>query len=279
MNKWFVILFSIQFFSSCSNNDPKVELIAKVYDAELTRNELQDELRTKNILTDSQKYADVYVNNWVSNQVILRNAKEIETKQLNSINAKVEKYKNQLLIHYYQNKLIEEQLDTIISEEEIVKFFNNHKSDFQLKDYLVKVLYIKVPVDAPDLENLGKWYKLRKETDETDIIQYAGLYANNFYYDKVNWIYFDEITKEIPLSDINKDRFITRKSQIRFIENEYYYFLNIIDYKLKNATSPIEFERENIKKRILNKRVLNMRDSISQLLIQKAYNENAITKY
>jgi len=187
MNNWFVFFFYVQLVCSC-NSKSNVHIIAKVYDAELTLTELSNELKNKNILKDSQKYADVYINNWIINQVILKNAGEIEIKELNSIEEKAEKYKNKLLVHYFQNKLIEERLDTSILEKEIIAFLNNHKSDFQLKDYLVKVLYIKVAEDAPELENLGKWYKLKKETDEANILQYARMYANNFYYDKTNWI-------------------------------------------------------------------------------------------
>ena len=278
MNRWLIILLSIQFLNACESK-PSSKIVAKVYDSELTYDDLALELERQRVEKDSQKYADIFINNWISQQVLLNNAKAIQLEELNSIAKKVEDYENQLLIHYYENKVIEERLDTIISDQEINAFFNSHKSDFQLKDYLVKVLYIKVTEDAPELENLGKWYKLRKPTDRQKILEYAGLYASNFYYDTTNWIYFDELTKEIPLSDINKDRFITKKSQVKFTENNFYYFLNILDYKLKNATSPVEFEKDNIKKRILNKRVLDLRDSINQELIQKAYHENAITKY
>lgn len=275
----FIVSVSIFLAIGCQNKSKDSKTLAKVYSAVLTDKDLNIELNKQNGVVDTAKFKKIFINNWIENQVQLYNAKSIKLDEQEVIDSKTENYKNQLLKHYFQNKLIKERLDTTISDAEVNIYFENHQSDFQLKGYLVKVLYIKVASDAPELEKIASWYKLRNESDKNNIIQYAGLYASNFYFDQNNWIYFDEITKEIPLSDINKDRFITKKSKIKFQENDYYYFLNITDFKLKNAPSPIEFEKNNIKNRILNSRVLELRKTISQELIQKANNENAIKKY
>ena len=261
------------------NRKSSEKVIAQVYDQKLTESQIQTELDRVKITDDSLSFIEAYISNWVNQQVLVYNAKNENLLDKSLIENKVNNYRNQLLVHHYQNYLIKKQLDTVVTDSEIEEYYLSHKPDFQLKDYLVKVLYIKVSEDAPDIEKLSKWYRLNADTDEEDIIQYAGIYATNFYFDKNNWIYFDEITKEIPLTDINKDRFITKKSDIKFNENNYYYFLNIIDYKLKNAVSPIEFERDNIKERILNKRILKMRESINSELLKKAENENAIKIY
>ncbi|MFK8037578.1 MAG: hypothetical protein AB8B74_04760 [Crocinitomicaceae bacterium] len=278
--KWtFNLLVLILMTTACQFKDDNDKVLAKVYDAELTSSDFYRTLNKQGAISDTAKFKEIYINNWIENEIQVHNAKLVKLNKQEIISDKIENYKNQLLVHYFQNQIIKERLDTNIANSEIITYFENHKSEFLLKDYLVKVLYIKVSSDAPELEKIGNWYKLRAESDEMNIIQYAGLYASNFYYDKDNWIYFDEITKEIPLSDINKDRFIPKKSEIKFQENGYYYFLNILDFKLKNATSPIEFQKDNIKKRILNSRVLKLRESITTELIQKANNENAIKKY
>ena len=105
------------------------------------------------------------------------------------------------------------------------------------------------------------------DSDISEIETYAQLYASNFYYDDENWMYFDDLTKEIPLNNINKDKFITQKSKIKMDENGYFYFLNVIDYKLKNTISPLEFERDNIKQRILNIRIKDLRKTLKNELV------------
>jgi len=196
-----------------------------------------------------------------------------------AIDRRIEEFRNDLLIHQLENQRIETELDTNVSSTEIESYYKEHQADFQLNDYLVKVLYLKIPLDAPDIDKIGGAYKLRKDEDIETIDEYAKIYASNFYYDLDSWIYFDDILKEIPLHDINKDRFILKRSKIRFEESGFYYFLNIVDYKLKNSTSPISFERENIKARIINLRIKDLREKIKNDIIKNAYENGNVTIY
>jgi hypothetical protein len=279
MKRNVIILCTLIMTVISCKNDSDDRVIAEVYEFKLTAGMLAKEFKKNKITSDSAQFANSYIKNWINDKTIIHFALKENIAELNDIEEKANNYKNQLLIHFYQNKHIKQKLDTVVTDAEIKAYYQNHKPDFQLKDYLVKVLYLKVSEDAPEIENLANWYHLKNEEDEQNIIQYAGLYASNFYFDKNNWIYFDEITKEIPLTDINKDRFITQKSDVKFLESNYYYFFNIIDYKLKNSVSPIEFEKENIKERILNKRIHELRATIQNELINKAENENAIKQY
>lgn len=278
MKAMFLVLAFMALLYACESNS-KSKTIAKVYEFELTEEDLKHEALRKSENLDSGAFTESFIKKWINQMVVIHHANLESGIDINEINKKVDDYKNQLLVHFYENEVIKRDLDTIVKEETIKDYYQKNKIDFQLKDYLVKVLYLKVSEDAPDLNKVANWYRLNGENDAESIIKYASMYATNFYFDQTNWIYFDEITKEIPLTDINKDRFITKKGDIKFNEEGYIYFLNIIDYKLKNAVSPIEFEKDNIKQRILNARILQLRKKINTDLIQKAENENAIKRY
>ena len=268
-------------FTACNNSGSTSDVIvAKVYNKELHASEYSYLFQNKYISTeDSSIIVTSYINNWVEEQILVYHAENNDQINISEINDKAEHYKNALLIHKYENIYIENNLDTVISENELVIYYKEHQNDFQLNDYLVKVLYLKIPLDAPNIDKMDRWYKLYNQDDIIEIESYAKVYASNFYYDEENWMYFDELTKEIPLRDINKDKFITRKSKIRLDENGYYYFLNVIDYKLKNTVSPLEFEKDNIKQRILNIRIKELREKLKKDNIQKAYNEKSVEIY
>ena len=263
-------------FTACSGGEDKGELLAKVGEQELYANDLSFlEFTTE----DSAEIVSAYINSWVADHILVEEANNTEQIDHQSIDQRVNQFRNDLLIHELENIKINEQLDTAVSEAEIKDYYNEHEDDFQLNDYLVKVLYLKIPVDAPDIEKIGNAYKLRKDEDLSTIEIYAKVYASNFYYDIDSWIYFDDLLKEIPLHDINKDRFILKRSKLRFEENGFYYFLNIVDYKLKNSISPLSFERENIKARILNLRIKKLRETIKNEIIKKAYEQGKVTLY
>ncbi len=268
------ILFFAGVLYACTN---KGEVVAKVYDEKLYEGDIEAYFIKSNLsFEDSIQYRNKIINDWVNQQVVLHEANQIKDFDFDAIELKVNEYRNTLIRHQYENLMITEKLDTIISEDEYKAYYLKNKSDFQLNDYIVKVLYLKIPSDAPDVDKVDKWYKLNNITDILEIENYAKLYADNFYYDTENWIYFEDLTKEIPLHDINKDKFITRKSNMKFEEAGYYYFLNIIDYKLKNTISPLNFEKNKIKERILQMRINEIRKNISIELTNKANEKNAI---
>ncbi|MGB1102578.1 MAG: hypothetical protein ACPG21_03030 [Crocinitomicaceae bacterium] len=258
---------------ACSGEANKGAIIAQVGERMLYEEDLKTISWTR---SDSAEIVGAFIEDWVAGEVLLQAAEKDNNIDGETIDRKVEEFRRDLYTHQYLKARVEAEVDTVVSNEEIQDYYEAHKGDFQLNDYLVKVLYLKVPLDAHDIDKIGSAYKLQRENDQETIETFAKMYASNFYYDVDNWIYFDDILKEIPLQDINKDRFILKRSKIRFEENGFYYFLNIIDYKLKNSISPLNFERNNIKTRILNMRMRDMREKIEHEIIQSAYNNGEV---
>jgi hypothetical protein len=104
-------------------------------------------------------------------------------------------------------------------------------------------------------------------------------YAVKSYYDTTNWMYFSDVLKDIPLQDFNKSTFIKNKKEVMFEEGEFVYFLNILDYKLKDELSPLEFEKDRIKSIILNMRTNEIRKSLNEQLYQDALDSKQIVIY
>tara|TARA_B110000037_G_scaffold222406_1_gene297106 strand:- start:31714 stop:32583 length:870 start_codon:yes stop_codon:yes gene_type:complete len=271
-----LLLILIISSASCGGSVDKGRLLAKAGESELHAADVSFLAYSQ---LDSAEVVSRYVDEWVAERILVSEAEQDENMDMRSIDRRIEEFRNDLLINQLENQRIEVELDTSISSTEIEKYYADHQDDFQLNDYLVQVLYLKIPLDAPDIDKIGSAYKLRKDEDIETIDIYAKMYASNFYYDYESWIYFDDLLKEIPLHDINKDRFILKRSKIRFEESGFYYFLNIVDYKLKNSTSPISFERENIKARIINLRIKNLREKIKNDIIKNAYENGNVTIY
>lgn len=253
---------------SCGEETDHRKYVAKVGRNKLYEKDIKD--------ISSEEERTMFIENWVLNQLYLR---EFEKNELEAseISKRVEEYESSLKKHAIEEKLVLEKLDTVVSEKEIESFYKNHKSDFELKDFLVRVMYLKIPSNAPDIDKVSKWYLLKNPKDTAAMQEYAKLYAVNFYYDDQSWVFFDDILKEVPLRDFDKERFIVRKSKVDFEDNGFSYFLNIYDYRLKDALSPIEFERERIRQRIINNRIKKVRKQIEKELLEKAYANKEIS--
>ena len=99
------------------------------------------------------------------------------------------------------------------------------------------------------------------------------------YYNAEEWVYFDDLMKKVPIEDYNKRRFIERKKKVFIEEGGNLYFINIYDYKLKDETSPLSFEKEKIKSIILNIRMNELRKKLRLDLYNDAIKNNAIENY
>ena len=73
---------------------------------------------------DSVVLAKSLINKWAVKQLLLKKATENSTqKEAEEIKRLVLNYKESLLLNSYKEKLIKQQLDTVISSQEIVDFY------------------------------------------------------------------------------------------------------------------------------------------------------------
>ena len=219
---------------------------------------------------DSISFLNQFVQNWIINQLLLQKAEELLPEKTKNVDAKLEQYRISLLSYEFEELYIKQRLDTTVSNDEILRYYEQHKDDFILKDYLVKCLILKCMNNLPDLEQVKKSYLLRKEEDEDHIRTFAQSYNAELYLNNEEWIYFEDLIAKVPIEDYNKRRLITRKKKFFFEDNNIINFVNIYDYKLKDAVSPLSFEKERIKSIILNMRMNELRKQLRQNLYSDA---------
>ena len=94
--------------------------------------------------------------------------------------------------------MIKQRLDTTVAIEEIQKFYENNNQNFELKDDIVKVRYLKVNKKAPQLKKIRKLTKSKKEDDEEKLKELAHQYAEKFHLNDGQWIYlFYSLNKHV----------------------------------------------------------------------------------
>ncbi len=104
-------------------------------------------------------------------------------------------------------------------------------------------------------------------------------YAVNFFIDSDVWLYFNDILKEVPLETYDQRAFLKSNRNIEAKDDNFIYLIKIIDFKLKESTSPLSFERENIKSIIVNKRKIDIINKMHKEVYDDAYSKNKIKIY
>mgnify|MGYP001205424615 FL=1 len=281
MKKHLVYILAIVISISCQLNDSDVneEKIASVNNELLLISDLTDIIPQGLSKEDSISFLNQFVLNWIKDQLVLQKAEELLPDKTKNVAKKLEEYRISLLSYEYEEIYIKKRLDTVVAESEITNYYNIHKDDFILKDYLVKCLLLKCGIENPEIEQIKKSYLLKNEEDESILRNYAQKFNDELYLNEDEWIYFDELIKKVPIAEYNKRKFIIKKKKLFFEENNLLYFINIFDYKLKDDISPLSFEKEKIKSIILNIRMNELRKNLRMDLYEDALKNNSLENY
>lgn len=274
-----VFLSTFIFVFSCSSNEEtdKGKEVASVYEYKLYTNEILEALPSGLSEEDSLEFVKDYTETWIRENILLHHAEEKLSGMKEIIENRLAKYKRSLMIYEFEKQKMEEELDTLVSDQEMKSYYENNTRDFELKDYILKCLYVKLEKGTKGEENVLKWIKSEKREDWLKLDEFCANNAVSFYQDRDNWIFLNDILRDVPLEIPNKVSFLKGNKMVNFSDDEYTYILNILDYRLKEETSPFSLERENIKSRILQSRMNALLKDLRNNLIKTAYEDDEVS--
>ena len=113
---------------SCQNssNGKNDKVVATIYDKVLYQSDLQDILYDGISVNDSLVRTKAFIDNWIRRQLLIRQAENnLEKSELDCLK-EIEDYRNSLIIYKYESLLISQNLDTVVSDEEIEKYVNDN---------------------------------------------------------------------------------------------------------------------------------------------------------
>lgn len=273
-----IICLVLTIFSACKNSESK-DVIAEYKGAQLLKSEIPSELFDEKNSGDSSARLKQFVEKWIENQIIVQAAEETLSDEEKNKEKLINDYRNSLLVFEYHQKMVQNQMDTSVSEQEIQNYFNDNLGNYLLRKNIVKIKYLKISKTVADVNKIKKLIQNSSKENDALLLKYAEDKADNFYLDS-NWLFLDDITKEIPLNEnYNQQRFLANNKYIQLEENNILYILYIIDFKIKNSVSPIEFEKEKIKDILLYQRKLKYLKDLEKNLIKNAKEKGEIKYY
>lgn len=265
-----LLVYSCQSNSKYANNNSE-DVVASIGTQVLTKEDfLKNSIKTLNS-SDSETVAKQQIEHWITESLFYEEAISKLLDDEIDINKQVEEYRKNLVNYIYQTKLIEANIDTLISNKEIEDYYNKNIENFLLKDNIVKVNYYKIPLKASGLEKMKKLFNSQKDNDKHLLNNLALENAENFFNNDSTWLYLEDIKKEILDLRNQPDLILTKGKTMEFSDNEYYYYLKITDEKTRNNSSPLSFEKNNIKTLIINKRKTDLINSYKMQLLNNYY--------
>lgn len=225
--------------------------LAKVHDKYLYPSDLAG-MGAGLSVEDSLRLVVDFIDNWVRRQLIIKIAEENLSEQLPDIEKQALDYRESLLIYAYEEGLINEKLDTVVSEIELEDYFEQNKNRFFLKDDIYSVDYVILPQDAPYLDSVKQWFgssgRYREEIDA-----YCMENCIDYFIDSDLWFSLEDLLRRFPGITLEQSQLQSQKP-LEISGTGTTCLLMATDKRTKDRPGPLAYFKSEIEKLILNKR-------------------------
>lgn len=254
--------------------------VARVNNQYLMASDLAEIVPPATSADDSARMVKRYVNSWIRKQLMIGEAaSKIEFDQ-QELERKILDYRYALMVYEYEKYYVNTALDREITEEEIRTFYEANKDNFELKQVILRGMFVKVPKEAPRLNKLREFLEMKDSNDKEKLKSYCYRFASDFMLDETAWVNFDELVTNTPLMSIpNKVQWLEANKYVETSDEHYLYFLKVVDYKISNELSPLEFVRDQIETIIINKRKTELAARLEEEIYEKAEKSDAFEIY
>ncbi|MFV0470549.1 MAG: hypothetical protein ACK5L7_00740 [Paludibacteraceae bacterium] len=248
-------LFLIILAWGCTKVAPKYEKtpLLEVEGKYLYYDELKNFIPTTANKIDSSEIAQRFIRLWVTQVLMYKNG-ERNLKSEDEINQQVEEYRKALVIHQYEQALIQERVSDEVSDEEMKQFYDMYSKQLSAPDNLIKGILLILPKTAPKMMQVREWVRIPSDENLEKIEKYSLKNAISFDYLTATWTPLSEILKKAPFKIENSREFVTQIPFAETSDSANVYMLRITNAVAVGDTEPYELAKEKIKTIILNKR-------------------------
>jgi len=269
----FVVL-SLLIISACVQQTETMgkDVVVSIGNQTLTKEELDSFIPKGLSEQDSLIFAENFIQLWIQDKLMYDIAsKNVAGKK--EIERLVENYRQSLIIYRYQEQLVQEKLSKTISQKDIEQYYDEYKENFKLDNPLIKGMFLKIPSNAPGIENVRNWYKSTKTKDIESLDKY--IVKNAVSYDDFldHWVDLETVKNKLPAGKLGEN---IQQKYIELKDSSFYYFINIQDYLLPGDIEPIEHAEPYIKEILINQKKADFIRNVESDLYNKALNSGKI---
>jgi hypothetical protein len=194
---------------------------------------------------DSAAFVQDYMRKWAEDMIFFKKA-ERNVSDKGRIARMVEEYRRALVLNDYEQRLLQEQVSGELEEMELQMYYDENKEFFILEEPIIKGVFLKVPLTAPDLKEMKTHYKDNSEQarEQLEKCAFRNAVIYEYFYDQ--WMPVSELEGKtiVNLAELSKE-FATNRD-IEASDEEYCYLLHVDEYMLKGEVKPYDLARYEI---------------------------------
>lgn len=257
-----LFLIGVLLIAACQTSEPVDDAgrrIARVQNKFLMESDLTNMAASAATPEDSALMANAYVERWVREQVMMHQAEKNIPKDLN-IDELVRDYRASLIRYHYEKLIVEVELDSIVTQQEILANYQGKEDEFRLKEKYFKYNFIALPADDANMPKVEEWWSDHQDSSQWQLLMnYCAEAANFFALGKEDWISESELKGLLP--EKMQTRQLRAGRTMRETVDGIRYFLKILENRDQGTISPLTIVEDQIKRVILHRRKIDLLES------------------
>lgn len=157
------------------------EVVASVGEYKLYSTELAGYIPAGTSSEDSTRLAESYIEGWTRDMKFILLAEKELSKEEKDVSRELEDYKRTLLRYRYEQKYINQRLDTAITPFQVEDYYKAHQEMFRLSSPVVKAKFAIIPEKSAHLTALKKLMSADDGTEDAVVSDsLAYVYTSRF---------------------------------------------------------------------------------------------------
>jgi len=224
--------------------------------------------------------ANNIIEEWATSKLLILNAQiNLTESERIEIESKSEKYRENLIISEYKNKISKNNPDTLISKNEIEFFFNANNENFKLYEEIIKGRYVKLNLNAFNIDEIKRRFR-RYNVSDKYFFDSISIQLLNYYLNDSTWTNKKLFFKKIPSLETDEIERIS-KNNLFYVKQDSLalYLIKINNYKKADDYAPLDYIYSRIKDVIINKKRIDYLNKIDKELIGDAIINNLYERF
>ncbi len=227
---------------------------------------------------DSALIISAYAERWIREALLLHEAERNIPSDLN-IDKLVRDYRASLIRNNYEKILVEELLDSMITQDELHAFYEKNKEQYQLETPIVRCYLVKVPLPVPEAEKLRDlWSGSDNKKNFSALVNYCNSHAEAHLLDKATWYSVEDIAEQLPNGTLTADN-ISAKLDFTQRDGQFEYLFKVFEVKNRKDIAPLAYIEEQARKYILHQRKIKLLEQKKEEMYERAIRRGNVQVY
>ena len=261
------------------------EVVAKVGDNRLHRTELESYIPAGVSAEDSAALARQYILTWAEDLLLMDVAEAQLSKQEKDVSTELEEYRKSLIKYRYEQLYIQQRLDTLVTDEEVARYYQENTDKFRLDRPILKSRFMVIPADARSLKIIKAKMSSEDEMEVMEVDSLAASVAIKYVDSSDTWMDALVVAREsgadyrsmlagFKVPNFSRDPFVEIPD-----ESGNLHVIYVVEQVGEGKTAPLEYCAERIRDLILSARKHALEEGLTESLLEDARKNNKFVIY